>query len=151
MKSRVKVIISLILGAFGIILILTPYQLFPVCNIPAPDGTPMKCAYSAKLIIAMGLVILAFNLLSIAMRKKAFFNIAYLMTIAAAFVTYALPKQLIKVGNKKALGWEIGYCAKAGHGCKLHTQPALEIIVPLVIVIAVIALILNFLIREDYA
>ncbi len=151
MTNRIKLIITSVLALLGLILVLTPYKLFPVCNIPAPDGTPMKCAYSAKLIIAMGIIVLLFNLLAILKRKKVFYHLAFFVTIIAAFVTYALPKQLIKVGNKKALGWEIGYCAKAGHGCRLHTQPALEIIVPIMIIIAVIAIVINFLTREDYA
>ncbi len=151
MTNKIKLILTSILALFGLILILTPYKLYPVCNIPAPDGTPMKCAYSAKLIIAMGIIVLIFNILALLKRKKVFYNFAYLITIIATFVTYALPKQLIKVGNKKALGWEIGYCAKAGHGCRLHTQPALEIIVPIMIIVAVVAIVMNFLTREDYA
>ncbi len=119
MKNNIKVIASAILGILGIILILTPYQLFPVCGIPAPDGTPMKCAYSAKLFIAMGIVILLVNLLAILKRKKTLYSIAYITTAIAAFLSYALPKQLIKVGNKKTMGWEIGLCANAEHGCRL--------------------------------
>ncbi len=150
MKRKIKQIFSAVLALLGIIYILTPYQLFPVCNIPAPDGTPMKCAYTAKLIIAMGAMILIVNAIALLKRKKIYYNIAYTITLIAAFINYALPKQLIKVGNKKTIGWEIGLCAKADHGCNLHTLPALEILTPLLIATAIIALILNFLIREDH-
>ncbi len=150
MKNKIKLIASAILALLGIVFILTPYLLFPVCNIPAPDGSPMKCAYTAKLIIAVGIIILIVNLLAILKRKKSYHNFAYIITAIAAFVNYALPKQLIKVGNKKTMGWEIGLCAKADHGCNLHTLPALEILTPIIILTAVIALVLNFLIKEDY-
>ncbi len=150
MKKNFKIIASSILALLGIILILTPYQLFPVCGIPAPDGTPMKCAYSAKLIIALGVIILLVNLVAILKRKKALYSLAYIATAIAAFFSYALPKQLIKVGNKKTMGWEIGLCAKADHGCRLHTLPALDVIIPAVIIIAVIAIVLNFLIKDKF-
>lgn len=151
MKKNIRVIAASALGLLGLILVLTPYQLFPVCGIPAPDGTPMKCAYSAKLFIGMGVIILLVNLVAILRRKKALYSLAYTATAVAAFISYALPKQLIKVGNKKTMGWEIGLCAKADHGCRLHTLPALEVLVPVLIIGAVIALILNYLIKEDHA
>ncbi len=151
MKKNIKLIASAILGILGIILALSPYQLFPVCTMMAPDGTPMKCAYSAKLFIAMGIIILVVNLLAILKRKKALYSIAYIITAIAAFVSYALPKQLIKVGNKKTMSWEIGLCANAEHGCRAHTLPALEVLIPIIIIGAVVALILNFLIKDDYA
>ncbi len=150
MKRKIKQIFSAILALLGIVFILAPYQLFPVCNVPAPDGTPMKCAYTAKLFIAMGAIMLIVNAIALLKRKKSYYNIAYGITVIAAFINYALPKQLIRVGNKKTLGWEIGLCAKADHGCNVHTLPALEILTPLIITTAVIALILNFLVKENH-
>ncbi len=151
MKTKLTVVMSIVLAVLGIVLIFTPYHLFPVCNMPAPDGTPMKCAYSAKLIIAMGIIILIVNIIALVIKKSRFYTISYFITIISGLITYALPMQIIKVGDKKSLGWEIGRCAKLDHGCNLHAIPAIKVIVPIIVILAVVAIIMNFLVKEKNA
>ena len=52
-------------AALGAVLALTPFVLFPVCTEPRPDGTPMKCWYSGVFITIMGVLLVAFSLMSL--------------------------------------------------------------------------------------
>ncbi len=150
MKKLKAKILSILLLITGIILALTPYQLFKICvavdpSARNPFGGHMKCYYSAKLFIWTGILLIVFSLLTIIFNKKWLIVITSFVAMAVAIFDYMLPMGIIKVGNVKQLGWEIGMCSSPDMACLQNTVPAIRIILPIILFLGIFLLIKAFL------
>lgn len=132
----------------GLILALTPFVLFPVCNKLMKNGKPMPCHYSGLLIVGMGLVIVIVSVLAIWLKKKWLDTVAYLISLVAAVLSYMIPKRIIEVGHMKVDGWQCGLCKSPTMSCQTQTMPAVSWLVGLLVLSCVVALIIGFVKKE---
>lgn len=147
-----KDFLVLIHAVMGIIVALTPFQLFPVCNRLMKNGKPMMCHYSGQLIVGIGVGILVISVLALVYRRKWFRQLAYAGVALAAALSYLIPKRLIPIGDKAVNGWEFGLC-KIGNPamtCQSKMMPALTVMVVIIIAVSVIGLMMNF-VKKDIA
>ncbi len=147
--KNINRIITLALVVLGAIVIFAPNYLFPMCTKLRPDGTPMSCYYTARLIMPLGMVLVATNIFAFMKRKKKVYYLSALVSLIVGFVGYALPNRIIPVGNMKTMGWQIGYCMKEMMQCNHTLKPALNMIMPLVMLISVALLITNWLSKNE--
>lgn len=146
-KNNIANILILIAGG---VLALTPFVLFPVCQVKMANGKPMMCYYSGIFITIMGSLIVVFMILNFIVKKKLVWNITYVLSIVAGIVSYMVPERIIKIGDKETLGWQCGLCMKghAGMTCNSSTMPAIKIIVPIVVILGLVGLFINFTRKE---
>ncbi len=147
LKNKIINIISVIIS---LVITLSPFVLFPVCSGTLPNGSHMKCFYTGIFVTALGAVmtlILVINLLS---KKKICSYASYTLAIVFSSLMYMVPHQVIKLGDKMKLGWEVGFCRMAIKDgkvmtCFTQTKPALNILIPTMILVSIIAIIFIFL------
>lgn len=134
-----KKILSTLGLLLAVVLALTPFVLFPVCETLTPMGTPMKCYYSGVFVTMTGIatILLALGTLFFK-RGTPFFRI---LMIIASFFCIAVPRGIITV---KIRGGVCGLCASAGHQCVTSTMPALWWIAGGIIVLEFFALLWDF-------
>ena len=125
--------------AFGAVLALTPFVLFPVCAEPRPDGTPMACWYSGVFITAMGALVLIFSVLSL---RGKFPSVFAFLSAAAALMSWLVPNRLVMLAGE---GWACGLCADTSHSCRAVTLPALGVLVAASVLVSAAVLILTFI------
>lgn len=115
----------------SLVLALTPFVLFPVCDSLKADGTHMACWYSGLLITAMGVLIFALSLLKghTAVRTGA--------SIVSALACWFIPNRIITLQP-------FGLCAASDHACRASTMPVVGIIVIVIIAVSVSGLIVSF-------
>ncbi len=151
LKSKIMNIISIIIS---LVITLTPFVLFPVCSGLLPNGSHMKCYYTGIFVTALGAVMTLVLITNLFMKKKVFSYISYTVAIIISSFMYMAPHQVIKLGDKMKLGWEVGFCRMAMKNgkvmtCFTKTQPMLNILIPVMILVGIIALILVFLGEEN--
>jgi len=122
--------IGALLVLLGIIIILTPWFIFPVCEIygsfvETKTGMklPMPCGYSARAETGVGAMIVVAGGLLIARRTPETKQAVGVFSIAAGVLVILFPTVLI------------GMCRLADHPCRQLTLPALEILGAAVIII----------------
>ena len=123
----------------GLALALTPFVLFPVCEI-IPGREPMGCWYSGLLIQGLGAAI---GLLSLIGLWRRLSSPAHVLAAVAALMCWLLPQGIIRVED-----WSFGLCGDPSHACRAATMPAVGLIVVVIIGVSVLGLILNF-VRGD--
>ncbi len=144
-----KRIFNILLFLSGVLMLLAPRILFPVCTGLNKMGYPMKCTYSATLIMALGGLLALIALIAIFVNKRLVSALAGLAAIAAASISYLIPMQVIKLGDMKKLHWEVGFCISPDMACLQNTLPALKVILPVVGILGVVALVMAFLASEN--
>ncbi len=144
-KKNISAVILLVLG---IILSLSPFNLFKVCTKLTPMGTYMKCHYSGLLFLYTGIALIILALLVILINKKIFTAFAGLLTIAIASADYLIPRGIIKVGDMKTLKWEVGFCKMDKMRCIQNTKGSVTIIIGIILILG-IALILKSFLSQD--
>ncbi len=151
LKSKIMNIVSIIIS---LVITLTPFLLFPVCSGLLPNGSHMKCHYTGIFVTILGSVMTIILIINLLMKKKIFSYISYTVAIIITSFMYMAPHQIIKLGDKMKLGWEVGFCRMAMRDgrvmtCFTKTQPMLNILIPVMILVSVIAIILVFLGEEN--
>ncbi len=147
--KNINRIITVVLVILGVVVALAPHFIFPICSKLRPDGTPMSCYYTAKLVIPLGALLVAVNIFAFLKQKKAIYYLSALVSLVVGFVGYALPNRIIAVGNMKTMGWQIGYCMKEMMQCNHTIKPAFNMIMPLIMVISIVLLITNWLSKHE--
>ena len=122
--------IGALLIILGILVILTPWILFPVCEVEGmylktASGMqqPMKCGWSARAETAMGALIMLAGGLIIVRGTPETRQAAGIFTVAFGVLVIVFPTILI------------GMCMLADHPCRQLTLPALEILGVIVILV----------------
>lgn len=144
-KGSIFEILNIIGGA---ILVMSPFWLFPVCNVLMPNGKPMMCHYSGIYIVIIGIIIIAINLISLFVGKKLYKYFNYITTSVLVASCYLVPTRVIEVGHKQINGWQCGLCKPAQMSCNSTLMPAISVIVPVMIFISIGGLIYLFLKKE---
>ncbi len=147
LKNKIIKIIQLIIS---IVITLTPFVIFPVCAGVLPNGTHMKCYHSGMFVTALGAFVTILLIINLFTKKKVYSYILNFIVIIATSLMYMVPHQVIKLGDKMKLGWEVGFCRMAMKNgkvmtCFTQTKPALNILIPTMILVSIIAIILVFL------
>ncbi len=145
-------LLSVLLLIMGVILALTPWQLFKICCAASPTGLantpmgyPMKCYYSGKLFVASGIILAMFAIFSILKNSKGFNILTSLIAIIIAISNYLLPMGIIKVGDMAVKHWQIGFCGMNTMSCVQNTQPAIMVILPIILILGIFLLVKAFL------
>jgi drug/metabolite transporter (DMT)-like permease len=114
----------------GILVVLTPWILFPVCEVEGmylktASGMqqPMKCGWTARAETGMGALIILAGGLLIARGTPETRQAVGVFSIAFGVLVVLFPTVLI------------GMCALADHPCRQLTLPALEVLGVIVIII----------------
>jgi hypothetical protein len=122
--------IGALLVLLGIIIILTPWVIFPVCEmhglfVETKTGMqlPMPCGYTARAETGIGALIVVAGALLIARKTPETQQAVGIFSIAAGALVILFPTVLI------------GMCRLADHPCRQLTLPALEILGAAVIII----------------
>jgi len=122
--------IGALLVILGILVILTPWVLFPVCEmeglyLKTASGVqmPMKCGWTARAETGMGALIMVAGGLLIARGSPETRQAVGVFSVATGILVILFPTVLI------------GMCAMAEHPCRQLTLPALEILGVIVIII----------------
>ncbi len=144
-KQNIFHIINIILG---LIVALTPFQLFPVCTMESEMGGPMKCYWSGKAMVYIGIAMLVISLVSLLLNKKFVNYISYILVAVSGTLIYLIPTRVIKIGEKVVDGWECGLCGMPMMSCNTTTMPAIKTIMIIVLIVNIVALSLNFLRKE---
>ena len=120
--QKFHALVNIILGG---VLALSPFVLFPVCDMLKADGSHMACWYSGIFIASMGVVIVILLFM-----KWRF--IAGVLASGAAVACWLVPHEII------------GLCADLSHDCQAVTMPAVGVLITLIVIVNVIELIMNF-------
>jgi hypothetical protein len=119
-----------LLVLLGIIIILTPWIIFPVCEMEgsfvvtaAGAKLPMTCGWSARADSGIGALIVVAGGLLIARSTRETRQAVGVFTIAMGALVILFPTLLI------------GMCKVATHPCRMTTLPALEILGVIVIIV----------------
>ncbi len=146
-KSRIIDIVGIVIS---LVITLTPFVLFPVCSGLLPNGTHMKCHYTGIFVTSLGAVMTLVLIINLFVKKKVFSYISYIGAIVLSSFMYMVPHQVIKLGDKMKLGWEVGFCRMAIKDgvvmtCFTKTKPALNVLIPTMILVGMVAIIFVFL------
>lgn len=126
----------------GLILALSPFVLFPVCNDTRPDGAFMGCFYLGVFITLMGVLIILFALIAI---LEKFSSLCVIFSGICAVMCWLVPNGIIKISGSK---WACGLCANPEHSCRALTLPAVGIIAALIIIFCIVDITINFILGK---
>jgi hypothetical protein len=119
-----------LLVLLGIIIILTPWIIFPVCEMQGiyvvtagGANLPMTCGWTARAESGIGALIVVAGGLLIARSTRETRQAVGIFTIAMGTLVILFPTFLI------------GMCKVATHPCRMTTLPALEILGVIVIIV----------------
>lgn len=140
-----KYINQIIEAVCGILLMLAPFQLFKVCTKCMPNGNPMGCYYSGKLVVWLGLLITLAAIYMIKNQSKAVHLSSQIIIFVSALMCYLLPKRIIEVGHMKQDGWQIGLCHDPSMACNHTFMPFVTKIVLVLLVVSLVEFILKTL------
>jgi hypothetical protein len=119
-----------LLALLGIIIILTPWIIFPVCEMEgsyvvtaAGMKLPMTCGWTARAETGIGALIVVAGGLLIARSTRETRQAVGVFSIAMGALVILFPTVLI------------GMCKVATHPCRMTTLPALEILGVIVIIV----------------
>lgn len=115
----------------GVLVLLTPYVLFPVCSkqMETKMGTfvPMSCHWSAQATLGMGALALLAGLALLVSRRAEAKRLLSVLIAGLGVAVISVPT------------WLIGMCANAAMDCRIGTLPALVTLGGISVVIAAIA------------
>ena len=111
MKNRVIVSVGYIV--IGILLVLIPTLIFPVCN---ASEMKMSCYYTKQVEVGLGLFVVFLGILSILWKDKKVRIGISLAQIGVAILVFLYPSTLI------------GLCKMSEMACRIQTFPALLVI-----------------------
>jgi len=121
---------GILLMLLGILVILTPWVLFPVCEMEglylktaAGVEMPMKCGWTARAETGIGALIVVAGGLLTARSTPETRQAVGVFSVAAGILVVLFPTILI------------GMCQLADHPCRQLTLPALEILGVIIIII----------------
>ena len=123
----------------GLILALSPFVLFPVCDNMRPDGNFMGCFYSGVFITFMGVLIVLFAIIAIC---KKFSTLCVIFSGICAVLCWLVPNGIIKISGSN---WACGLCANPEHSCRALTLPAVGIIALLIIIFCIVDITVKFI------
>ena len=106
MKRAISSLLNVIVG---ILLIVGPWYLFKTCG---TETKVMKCFWSCRAELALGLAFIALGLLALAVRDGGLL-FPCLMSIVLSFAAVCVP------------AWIIGGCMKPSMACRAVTFPAI--------------------------
>jgi len=122
--------IGALLVLLGIVVILTPWIIFPVCEmqglfLKTASGTnfPMTCGWAARAETGVGALIMVAGGLLIARSTTETRQAVGIFSIAMGALVVLFPTVLI------------GMCKVASHPCRMTTLPALELLGIVVIIV----------------
>ncbi|MEI6292246.1 MAG: DUF4418 family protein [Methanomicrobiales archaeon] len=124
--------IGALLVLLGIVVALTSWIIFPVCEIhglytETKTGTklPMPCGYTARAETGMGAIIIVAGALLIARSSRETRQAVGVFSVATGVLVILFPTLLI------------GMCKLADHPCRQLTLPVLEVLGIFVIVVGI--------------
>jgi hypothetical protein len=121
MTTRAKAARALIgvSGLAAVALIATPWWLLPVCEAhglrlqtAAGGFVPMKCSWSANVLVALGVLALGLALVGLALRQRESLRVDAIALAAIYTLALLVPTKLI------------GVCMAPTHPCRAATLPA---------------------------
>jgi len=122
--------IGALLIVLGLLVILTPWVLFPVCEVEglylktaAGMQIPMKCGWTARAETGVGALIMVAGGLLVVRSTPETRQAVGVFSAAAGILVILFPTFLI------------GMCAVADHPCRQLTLPALEVLGVIVVLI----------------
>lgn len=129
-------IIAVISGHAGVLQILVPLVIFPVCQkeieTAAGSTVPMKCHWYAVVVAILGVVLVLQSLLKLWVRQPETRIYGGAATLLTGVVTMLLHNNSI-----------IGLCANARMACRMATLPAVSILAGLTIVVSLAEIVIN--------
>lgn len=135
MAQKRQGIISAIVFILGLLLILGPVYLFPVCQykgmmIELKNGglMPMKCSYTARAEIVLAVLTISIGIFLQA-RQSGSRRLLYGLLLIIAILVILVPT------------WLIGVCMSPTMPCRAGTLPFLELIGGLLIAVSVFGLV----------
>lgn len=139
LKNKNK-IISIVTILVAVVLALSPFHLFPVCQHLMKNGRHMSCYYSAWFFIGTAIVIILLSVVNLLAKKKWISYLCHGLVFVVAVLGYLVPHRMIEVGHMKLQGWQIGFCASPEMACQTGTMPAVNIILILLGVLSIAGL-----------
>ena len=115
----------------GIILAMTPFLIFPVCDTLRPDGSHMSCWYSGVLITVSGALIFIMQFV------KKFPALRLIITLCLAVSCWLVPQRIIDVAP-------FGLCANIEHSCRAVMIPSAGVIVIAIAAVSIAELVMIF-------
>ena len=122
----------------GLLIVCTPFVLFPVCSNMKPDGTRMGCFYSGIFITVMGILIVVFSLLSL---RKKFSVFSVIASACAGLMCWLVPYRIV---NLEGNGWVCGLCLVEEHACRADTMPAVLVLISVLVILNILYMAINF-------
>lgn len=119
--------ISLINFAGGILLVLIPTVLFPVCSGLSKHGTPMSCFYTKNMMICLGSLVALLGVLPLIIKKKFVLKLSHALAVIISVFCILAVKRIIPLGNMSELGWQVSMCRMKDMACNTGTWPALSV------------------------
>ncbi len=114
----------------GLVLTLTPFVFFPVCQDFAPDGSRMHCFYSGVFITITGILIMLCIASSFLGMLR---NLSLIAASIMAFMCWVIPNEFL------------GLCGNPEHPCRASTMPHVGVFSAVIIVLAVVCMTFNFI------
>lgn len=109
-------IIGIIYCIIGLLVALGPKFIFPVCAGLKDDGTPMKCFYTSRVMICIGIGVIMFGIMLMLLKEKTAKLVCSIGILFLSMMTYLTANVLI------------GVCNTVTMRCRMLTLPALNII-----------------------
>lgn len=136
MVQRKLGVLSIVIAVLGFLLIFGPVYLFPVCQskgmmIEVKKGgfIPMKCTYTAKAEIALGILVITVALLLLVARHKESRRLLNILLLTIGVLVILVPI------------WLIGVCSSPTMPCQAGTLPFLELTGGLLIAVSIFNLV----------
>jgi len=122
-----KPLLGIFTAVLGALVILIPYVLLPVCSaaleLVSGKAVPMKCFWTARAELALGILIIAAGILLIAARNYSFKLAVFILVAMMGVFVILFPTLLI------------GVCDAATHMCRMGTLPGLSVAGALIIAV----------------
>ena len=134
-EIRIKKILLALNFLSALVLMLSPFVLFPVCQELRADGTRMKCFDSGIFITVIAVLILIVLALSFLFNK--FPNLSLSFASVLAFACWFVPEKFI------------GLCGNPQHACRAITMPYVGVFAALIVLLSFTGLIFNFIGGKD--
>ena len=113
-------IFALLHAALGLLLALTPFVLWPVCDRLTPDGGHMACYYSGLMAVCLGASVVALDALYVLSRSRAARLVSCVVALVVPALMHALAIGALRISGD---GWAIGLCGMDTMACRAVTVP----------------------------
>lgn len=125
-----NIIVGILVSIFGLLVAIGPYTLFPVCE---PGEKIMKCFWTARMELGLGIVMLILGILLAVSRSEQFRLGISLSLLLNAILSLLVPTALI------------GVCGGAHMVCRTAALPALTILNALITALALYTVVASWL------